>query len=285
MTMIFHKIIAGLNKSFCLVLHENMALTNALFCGIICSINIGGDCMSDENREYTKAEVQRLSSPSQVEARRRDLAINCKRLKSLKSKFENDEVTTSETQEFNDSMEFFKQVAEELDEENGDDAYKEKINQAWAYATYHFNPAFAPVYLINICVDLAGMMRDALALMIENMKPKPTPPKEQDPNEKFFGIKKQKQPKEKDLSQEPIQKGKTKRKDIEKVKLVDTSYHDVMKQQAEAESKKAKERGDNLAGKAETERAGIFSAKHGKGNAKESSWEMEENSFWGPSLN
>lgn len=242
--------------------------------------------MADENREYTKSEVQRLSSPSQVEARKRDFAINSKRLKSLKSKFENGEATESDNQEFSSSMDFFKQVAEELDEENGDDAYKEKLSEAWAYATYHFNPAFAPVYLINICVDLAGMMRDALALMIENMKPKPAPPKEQDPNEKFFGIKKQKQPKEKPLESEPVKKGKTKRKDIERVKNIDTSYHDIMRKQAESESKKAKERGDNLASKAETERAGIFSAKHGKGKSKDLSWEMEpsENTFWGPSV-
>lgn len=237
--------------------------------------------MSDEYREYTKNEIARLSSPERLAERRRDLAINTKRLSSLKTKFESGGTDLKTQQEFSDSMKFYSQLADDIDDETelGKDGFRMKLEEAWAYASYHFNPAFVPVYMINICLDMAGIMKDAIALMIENLKPRPKEPKERDPNEKFFGIGKEQRGKSKSKTFEQEGHGKVHRKDVELTKRsIDSRYFDTMKKQQKQETDAAKAWGDRVAN-SETQRAGIFSAKHGKGGASKSGW-GEASEFW-----
>ncbi len=237
--------------------------------------------MSDEYREYTKNEIARLSSPERLAERKRDLAINTKRLSSLKTKFESGGTDLKTQQEFSDSMKFYNQLAGELDEEfgYGKDGFRVKLEEAWAYASYHFNPAFVPVYMINICLDMAGIMKDAILLMIENLKPRPKEPKERDPNEKFFGIGKEQRGKSRSKTFEQEGHGKVYRRDVELTKRsIDSRYFDTMKKQQEQEEKAAKAWGDAV-NESKTNWAGIFAAREGKGKGSKTEW-GEANEFW-----
>lgn len=230
--------------------------------------------------EYTENEKKRLSSPERVKARIRDLEINKKQWFSKINNPDGNGDLKTDTENY---LNFIQGVADELDEEEIEDSeLKEKLKNAWEYMSYHFNPLFVPVYFVNLCMDMAGLAKDAFMLMLENMKPKANAEPEVDPNKKFFGIENEKgRGREKSFENENDKKAKSNRKDVEKTKngvTFDQSYANEMKAQKEKEAKDAKEYGEKIA-RETTRNAGIFASQNGKGSGKDFDWGNDGNIF------